>query len=269
MRSLVSTIAFLTITVFANGLGASAVAAEQSEPGITLQESRQMADAELAGRLGSMLAQKSVDLDRTFLSDGSLSDVGLALRPSASWNGLCIAQIIQFEFQDKSEHPRSGPILNSLSETTRYKIRGNPDQNAPENENQLAKRCAEDHPFKDAYFTAPDWRTAQNAGFVVLTARAQARSGHLPFTLGCTQADHCKTALSRIAESSTDTIVMVEDLEKCRPGRACIKIVLLGKGNCLDVWFVFGRYVAPPGKEWGMIVPNHLNFKTECAGPAL
>ncbi len=262
MRSLAATIASLTIAVIASGLSAGASAAEPSEPSLTIQEARQLADAELSGRLAAMLVQKSVDVDRT-----TLSYIGLALRPSTGWRGLCEAQIIQFEFQDESEHPKSGQTLKSLRETTRYKIRANPDQNATEDETQLAKRCAEDQPFKDAYFTAPDGRTAQNAGFVVLTVRAQARAGHLPFTLSCIQRDLCKTALSRIAASSTDRIVMVSGVEQCRSEQACIEIMFFGNDLCYEIWSVTGRYVAPPGKEWGMIVPKRISFKAECPGP--
>lgn len=268
MRSLIAMIASLTIAVLVSGLSAGARAAEPSEPGLTIHEARQLPDAELAGRLAAMLVQRSVDLDRGPLSDDALSDIGLALRPRTGWRGLCEAQIIQFEFQNESEYPKSGGALKSLRETTRYKIRANPDQNATEDETQLAKQCAEDHPFKDAYFTAPDGRTAQNAGFLVLTVQAQARAGHLPFTLGCIPGA-CKATLSRIAASSTDRIVMVRDLEKCRPGQACLEITFLGKDLCYEVWSVTGRYVAPRGKEWGMIVPNRLNYKAECPGPLL
>lgn len=263
MRILAAMIVSLIIGLFAAGFP-SARAADSSEASLSIQEARELSDAELSDRLAAMLVRNAVDLDRPFPSDDTLSDIGLAFRPSASWRGLCEAQIVHFEFQERSEDPEASQSLKSLSVTTRYKIRANPDENSTEDDAQLATRCAGDHPFDDGYFTAPDGRTAQNAGFVVLNARAQARSGRVPFALGCTPRDLCRTALSRIGASSSDRIISVSEMEHCRQELACIEIVFLGSDHCYEVWSVTGRYRAPPGKEWGMIVPIRIDLKTEC-----
>jgi hypothetical protein len=263
MRILAAMIAPLIIGLFANGFS-SAGAADPSEPSLTIQEARKLSDAELSDRLAAMLARNAVDLDRPHPSDDTLRGIGLAFRPSTSWRGLCEAQIVHFGFQRRSEHPQAGQSLKSLSGATRYKIRANPDENSTDDDAQLAARCAGDHPFDDGYFFAPDGRTAQNAGFVVLNARAQARSGRVPFALGCTPRELCRSALNRIGASSTDRIISVSEMERCRQELACIEINFLGSDHCYEVWSVTGRYRAPPGKEWGMIVPIRINLKIEC-----
>lgn len=269
MRSLVGTITTLLIALLASWWPAGSGAAEPSAPSLSIQEARKLSDTELSDRLATMLVQMVVDLDRPPLSDAALTSIGFALRPSTGWRGLCEAQLVQFGFQEGLEHPEERQSLKSLRQTTRYKIRGNPDQNGTEDEAQLGTRCAEDHPFKDGYFTAPDGRMAQNAGFVVLNAQAQARSGRLPFAIGCMPKDVCKTALSRISASSTDRILMVSEMDHCRRGRVCIEIAFFGSDLCYEVWSVTGRYSAPPGKEWGMIVPDRIDLHAECPGPLL
>jgi len=263
MRILAAMIASLIIGPFANGFS-SARAADPSEPNLTIQETRKLSDAELSDRLAAMLARNAVDLDRPYPSEDTLSDIGLALRPSTSWRGLCEAQIVAFEFQERSELPEASQSLKSLRVTTLYKIRANPDENSTDDDAQLAARCAGDHPFDDGYFFAPDGRTAQNAGFIVLNARAQAQSGRVPFALGCTPRELCRTALSRIGTSSTDRITSVSEMERCRQELACIEITFLGSDHCYEVWSVTGRYRAPPGKEWGMIAPIRINLRAEC-----
>ena len=268
MRYLFAATTLLSIFWFASCLPSTASAGEADGLTLTIQEARRLSDARLADRLATLLVQEMVDVDAISPNDEDLSALGLAFRPKRAWSGVCEAQVIQFQFRDP-ERRGAGQSLESLRETTRYKIRGNPDQNAVEDAAELSKLCGKDHPFKDGYFTAPDARTAQNAGFIVRSAQAQAQSGRLPFSLVCIPEDVCKTAVKRIGSGSTDRIVMVSEMDRCAAGQACVEIVFGGQERCYEIWSVTGRYRANPGQEWGMIAPHSIQLKTECPVPPL
>jgi len=204
----------------------------------------------------------------------SLGEINLWLKPKPSMNGVCEATEIRLAFEpstpDQDRGPDAPQKLSSLDTATFYKVRGNLDENGDQDDLAFAQTCARDRPERDNYFSAPDSRTAQEAGLIVQSAQNQAKTGRVNFGLTCELPKECRVAAKLIAGISSDQLMMVEEQATCPDDHSCLELTVHTNGACTRSLSVRAIYRGAGPKGWGMVHVERLRLNhEECPSLAL
>lgn len=240
---------------------------------ITTFEARRMSQDALAHKVLSLAADKVVDSEGLPFSDTfggqnePLSSLNLALVPKPGWNGVCSAAVIRLDFEQVSQMADRGantPLnVSDVDTWSLFKVRGNLDPNKEQDDAAFAIRCARDHPFQDGYFTAPDPRTAQEAGLILESIQQQARARKIQFELSCEILGDCATASKLIASVSTGQLSLVNVPSNCARGRECLELAYLTHEGCSRKLNVAVRYHGVGKKGWGFVQVDRVRVDHE------
>ncbi len=222
----------LCALVIALTMPTPAAVAPDAINGITINDAKSLSDIEFAQRLMSLLSLNVVDVDRTSILHDQSVEVNVALAAKPVWKGVCGSRILQLKFPEESV-PSKPSSPTDLDAVMFYKIRGNTDQNSPQNDATFQATCAADHPFRDRYFTAPDGRTAQAAGMIIKLVQSGSKRRRRLFKLSC-HASGCQNALEPISKVSVEQMHKVDKREHCDAERTYITHHLFDTTYCLE-----------------------------------
>lgn len=258
-------------------MGVAKLSAHQPRviPPLTLAEARELSTRTLAQR-GFLLASEHVvdiqGLPPKGLPDNidkSLSGLRLAFTPRPGWSGVCEATVVALEM-DVGQEPANqdegaNATVKDVSVRSIYKIRGNLDLNADQDDAAFAMRCAKDFPFRDGYFHAPDGRVASDIGLIFATTKADAQSGKLSFPVDCEQAADCANTVRLLSSLDSDRIVSA-NAEDCLVEKRCYEIMITtaeGERRGLRMIKATAGYRGVGAKGWGILRVEKLFIEHE------
>lgn len=256
----------VSVAIVLSGLTTPAGAANLSTSRTAEKEQR------LAQPFLDSLGQQIVEVDDgADLPTEPALQARLALRPKHDWNGVCEATIVRLVIADasKDDQPDTKSIkgIKDVDTQKLYKIRGNPDQNADQDDQAFTALCAKDRPFRDSYFSAPDGRTAQNAGQIVAEAHRLVLHRDGRFKISCEVKADCEAGPKVLLSGILDRLLMVDEVTPCAADRLCLTLTFWISGHCARSWSVVARHKEAGPKGWGLVEVETLRVNREgCAG---
>lgn len=202
--------------------------------------------------------------------DKSLNSLSFAMTPYPGWNGVCQSTVIGLEMKTLDEpanQDENAPAtVDDIGTRTLYKIRGNLDLNAEQDDEAMAARCAKDRPFRDSYFSATNDRVASDVGLIFATIKADTARGKPTFAVTCEQAVDCADPIRLLASLDIDRVTYAQSEDDCADGKSCYEIMITnaaGTPTALRLMKAVTDYRGVGTKGWGILRLEKLFIQHE------